>query len=234
MGNRIKPALLWLVSLTGYPEPVRKLINRAPISTSIHAGTNVQISPRCEFSGDIRLGDGVRIGDHSVLNGEIEIGQGTNLNGKNELHGEIAIGDYCAIAPQATFRQHDHMTSKPSLQDRFYRDKFDTQLERVSKGPITVGNDVWLGSRSTVLSGVTIGDGAIVGAGAIVTEDVEPYSVVAGVPATRKKWRFRERIREELLEIEWWNWSEERIEDNRRFFETDLSTVDSAYAAIDS
>ncbi|EMA06582.1 acetyltransferase (isoleucine patch superfamily)-like protein [Haloarcula vallismortis ATCC 29715] len=131
-------------------------------------------------------------------------------------------------------RQHDHMSKKPSLQDRFYRDMFDTRLERVSKGPITVGNDVWIGARATVLSGVTIGNGAIVGAGAIVTDDVDPYSVVAGVPAAHKKWRFREEIREELLEIKWWDWSEEKIQDNEAFFDTDLSKVNSVHALINT
>jgi virginiamycin A acetyltransferase len=91
---------------------------------------------------------------------------------------------------------------------------------------VTVGNDVWIGSRAIVLSGVDIGHGAIVGAGAVVTDDVEPYAVVAGVPAERRKWRFPEHVREALLDIAWWDWEPERLAANEEFFRTDLSEVE--------
>jgi len=80
-----------------------------------------------------------------------------------------------------------------------------------TRGDILVGNDVWLCSNSVVLSGVSIGDGAIVSAGAIVTRDVAPYSVVAGSPARHVRWRFDESTREALLAIAWWNWPVEEI-----------------------
>lgn len=230
----VKSILQKVVSLSRYPAPVRWLINESPISTSLETGANVQIDSRCEVSGNIRLADGVHVGSHSILNGDIRIGQRSNLNGHNELHGDIEVGKYCAIAPHVMFRQHDHMMHKPSLQGAFYRDVLDDRLESVAKGSIEVGNDVWLGARSTVLSGVTIGDGAVVGAGAIVTDDVEPYSIVAGVPATHKKWRFGETIRNELLELEWWNWSESKMRANEVFFQTDLREIESVYDVVDT
>lgn len=232
MNKRLKSTLSVIISLTRYPKPLRELITRSPVGASFDIDTEAQIARRCEFSGQITLKKNVQIGAHSVLNGCISIDKGTNLNGKNELHGDITIGKHCAIAPSVMFRQHNHMTVKPSLQARFYRDNFNTDLQNVSNGPITIGNDVWLGARSIVLSGVTIGDGAIVAAGAIVTEDVDPYSVVAGVPAAHKKWRFRKEIREELCEVEWWNWSEEKVRRNKEFFETDLSTIDTVDSII--
>jgi serine acetyltransferase len=81
------------------------------------------------------------------------------------------------------------------------------------KGDITVGNDVWIGAKSTIMSGVKIGDGAIVAAGALVTKDVEPYSIVGGNPARLLKYRFDKSQIEELLKIEWWLWDESKIKE---------------------
>jgi virginiamycin A acetyltransferase len=76
---------------------------------------------------------------------------------------------------------------------------------------ITIGNDVWIGARAVILDGITIGDGAIVGACAVVTKDVPPYAVVAGVPARVIRYRFSEKKIRTLLELQWWEWSPEEI-----------------------
>jgi len=81
-----------------------------------------------------------------------------------------------------------------------------------SRGDVRVGNDVWLCSNCTLLSGVTIGDGAIVAAGAVVTRDVEPYAVVAGNPVRSVKWRFPEDQRLALLQSAWWSWPKEEVQ----------------------
>jgi acetyltransferase-like isoleucine patch superfamily enzyme len=80
-----------------------------------------------------------------------------------------------------------------------------------SNGPIVIGNDVWSGFGSMVMSGVRVGDGAIIAAGAVVTKDVEPYSIVGGVPARHIDYRFDEPTRSALLRIQWWNWTESKI-----------------------
>lgn len=79
---------------------------------------------------------------------------------------------------------------------------------------VTIGNDVWIGANVCVLPGVTIGDGAVLAAGAVVTKDVPAYAIVGGVPAKVIKYRFTSEKIEELLKIEWWNWSVEEIEKN--------------------
>ena len=83
-----------------------------------------------------------------------------------------------------------------------------------NKGDIVIGNDVWIGYEAVILAGVTIGDGAIIGTHAVVTKDVPPYTIVGGVPAKPIKRRFPEETISALLEIQWWNWSEERITRN--------------------
>jgi acetyltransferase-like isoleucine patch superfamily enzyme len=80
-----------------------------------------------------------------------------------------------------------------------------------SRGPVTVGNDVWVGYEACVLSGVTIGDGAIVGARALVRKSVEPFSIVAGNPAKHIRYRFEAPVREALLRIRWWDWSDDVV-----------------------
>lgn len=80
-----------------------------------------------------------------------------------------------------------------------------------TKGDVVIGNDVWLGSGCVILSGVTVGDGAVVAARAVVTRDVEPYSVVAGNPARHLRWRFDEASRTALRAAAWWSWPEEEI-----------------------
>ncbi|HET7325008.1 MAG TPA: DapH/DapD/GlmU-related protein [Halococcus sp.] len=97
---------------------------------------------------------------------------------------------------------------------------------------LRVGSDVWIGIRSLILSGVEVGHGAVIGGGSVVTKDVEPYEMVAGVPAERIGWRFDEDTRKELLDIAWWDWPDEKITDNKRFFNTDLRDADDITGLI--
>ena len=83
-----------------------------------------------------------------------------------------------------------------------------------NKGDIVVGNDVWIGYEAVILSGVTIGDGAVIGARAVVTKDVPPYTIVGGVPAKPNKKRFSEENIKKLQSIRWWDWKKKKIAEN--------------------
>ncbi len=83
-----------------------------------------------------------------------------------------------------------------------------------NRGDITVGNDVWIGMDATIMPGVRIGDGAIIGAKSVVSNDVEPYSVVAGNPAQCLKKRFDDATIVQLQQLGWWDWPVETIEAN--------------------
>lgn len=126
----------------------------------------------------------------------------------------ITIGNYCSIAPEVTFllsADHfvDHISSFP-----FRVKVLGEKLEGVSKGDIIIDDDVWIGYRSTVLSGVHIGQGAIVAAGAVVTQDVPPYAVVGGVPAKVIKYRFDQETIEKLKKIDYSQVDKELIGDH--------------------
>lgn len=83
-----------------------------------------------------------------------------------------------------------------------------------NKGNIKIGNDVWVGHNATIMSGVTIGDGAIIATNSTVVRDVAPYSIVGGNPAKLIKFRFPEATIEKLLELKWWDWDIEKITKN--------------------
>lgn len=81
-----------------------------------------------------------------------------------------------------------------------------------NKGDIVIGNDVWIGYDAVIMAGVTIGDGAIIGTRAVVTKDVEPYSIVGGVPAKEIRKRFAPDVIKKLTELQWWNWAQDKIQ----------------------
>lgn len=84
--------------------------------------------------------------------------------------------------------------------------QFQKENEFKNKTRIVIGNDVWIGNRAIVMRGVTIGDGAVVGAGAVVTKNVEPYTIVGGVPAKVIRRRFSDKVIEKLEVIKWWDY----------------------------
>jgi acetyltransferase-like isoleucine patch superfamily enzyme len=149
----------------------------------------------------------------SFLDGHVEVGRFSYAVGglcvvSVPPHGSVTIGNYCSIAEGVKFLAGvDHRL------DLISTFPF-TDAHHITKGPIIVGSDVWIGMDATILSGVTIGSGVAIGAGAVVTKDVPPYAVVAGVPAKVIRLRFTPVQIERLLEIAWWNWPNEKVEAN--------------------
>lgn len=87
-----------------------------------------------------------------------------------------------------------------------------------NNGGVIIGNDVWIGANVIILPSLTIGNGAIIAAGAVVTKNVPDYAVVAGVPARVIKYRFTPQQIEVLNSIQWWNWPDEKIKENYKYF----------------
>ena len=105
-----------------------------------------------------------------------------------------------------------------------------------SKGDVVIGNDVWIGRGTTILSGVNIGDGSVIGAYSVVTKNVPPYSIVAGNPARIIKKRFDDKVISILLKIKWWDWPIEKIMEEIVYLNSDkieefISRFDSSHNA---
>lgn len=137
----------------------------------------------------------------------------------------VTIGRFCSIAYGAKIVASGEHNYKAVANFPFYAHYLNKGGERdtFSKGEVIIGNDVWIGARATILSGVRIGDGAVIGAGAVVTRDVLPYSIVAGVPAKFLKFRFSDEVVSKLLEIRWWDWSPDRLTGNIDDFYLDVN-----------
>lgn len=123
---------------------------------SLGAKTGVQMD--CRFLNGRR----VYLGDRNVIN------FGCLLDGRKFA---IRIGNDVSIGPEATILTLGHDPQSPTLEDR--------------GGEVLIGDRVWIGYRAIIMPGVTVGEGAVVAAGAVVTKDVEPFTIVAGVPAKK-------------------------------------------------
>lgn len=124
----------------------------------------------------------------------------------------VRVGRYSSVHETVTFLPGgEHRTDVVTTWYFYYQMGIGEPETNESRGPIVVGNDVWIGREATIVSGVTIGDGAIVGTCALVTKDVAPYEIVGGVPARHLRWRFNEETRAGLLATAWWDWPVDKV-----------------------
>jgi acetyltransferase-like isoleucine patch superfamily enzyme len=125
----------------------------------------------------------------------------------------VKIGKYCSLAPGVKIVPSGEHNFKLASTFPFYAHLLNRGVEKDThtKGGINIGNDVWIGINGIILSGVSIGDGAVIAAGAVVVDDVPPYAIVSGVPAKIMGYRFSDNIIQSLLEIQWWNWDVKKI-----------------------
>ncbi|MBU1378751.1 MAG: CatB-related O-acetyltransferase [Alphaproteobacteria bacterium] len=134
-------------------------------------------------------------------------------------HYVCRIGDYCSIADNVQlflggYHRPEWVSMYPFTAFAAWRESSPVRDHTVGRGDVVIGSDVWMGSHCTIMSGVSVGHGAVIAAMAVVTKDVPPYAVVAGNPARVVKMRFDDAVIAELLAIAWWDWPEERIRDN--------------------
>lgn len=130
----------------------------------------------------------------------------------------LKIGKFCSIACGAKFLfngANHTLNSFSTYPFPVMANEWDLQVPVTdawdNKGDIIVGNDVWIGFEAVIMAGVTIGDGAIIGSRAVVTKDVEPYSIVGGIPAKLIRKRYTDSKIAELLDLKWWDWDKEKI-----------------------
>ena len=131
----------------------------------------------------------------------------------------LKIGKFCSIACGAKFlfTSANHALGSlstypfPIFFEEWGLDAKDIRQAWDKRGDIVIGNDVWIGFEAVILSGVTVGDGAIIGTWTVVTKDVPPYTIVGGAPARPIRRRFEDAVIEKLEALRWWDWDEEAI-----------------------
>lgn len=133
------------------------------------------------------------------------------------------IGSYCSIGPDTIIGYGDHPVNFISTSPVFYQATTSFNIKpKESKfwgdARVVIGNDVWIGANCYIKNGITIGDGVIIAANSFVNKDVEPYSIVGGVPAKFIRSRFSREEVEMLLEVKWWELPDEFIATNLEAF----------------
>lgn len=148
-----------------------------------------------------------------------------NVESFENVEEKLTIGNFVSIAPNVYFilggnHQTSAFTTFPLK--AFFFEKY-SPWDAATKGPIIVEDEVWIGQNSIVISGVTIGEGAIIATGSVVTKDVKPYSIVGGNPAKFIKWRISEYLIEERKKISVSDISIDQIKDNQNLFYQELN-----------
>ncbi len=143
------------------------------------------------------------------------------------------IGKFCSIGPNVQINLGKHPINFVSTHPSFYANNkrfitFSDDLYIEEYGKVTIGNDVWIGEGVVIPSSVKVGDGAIISTRAVVTKDVEPYSIVGGIPAKHIKYRFDKKIIDKLIQIKWWNWEESMFKKHFKLFHDPKKIIEYA------
>ena len=164
------------------------------------------------------------IAGRTKISGNLSMGKGSTIGINCNLNGDITIGKYCQLGGYIGIYSTNHPTNYIST---FTSRGFPggSLVTNTDRGKVDIGNDVWIGHGAVILKDVTIGDGAIISASAVVTKDVPPYAIVAGVPAKVIKFRFPPEIIEKLIEIKWWNKGDEWIGKNIEVFKKPIQSI---------
>lgn len=155
---------------------------------------------------------------HSTMGDYSYVGRNSRI-----IHADI--GKFCSIAGETKIGMGTHTLDKISTSPIFTESKNGTKHSWVKVSAVNpfkrvvVGNDVWIGVRTMVMGGVKIGDGAVIGAGSIVTKDIPPYAVAAGVPAKLIRYRFPQEQIDALLAHPWWNLPEDKLKERIKLFQ---------------
>ncbi len=166
------------------------------------------------------------IAEKRIIVNKIQIGRMTTGDLTESASGMVErIGAFCSFASGVSVvtnhavdivSSHSFL-SNDGLARRVGVEKAELSREQINK-PVIIENDVWIGKDVKILSGIHIGNGAVIGAGAVVTHDVPDYAIVAGSPAKIIRYRFNDSQIEKLLQIKWWEWTDERIRENYHLF----------------
>lgn len=175
-----------------------------------------RIHPTAELK-QCRIGRHCAVGERVVLR-DVKLGDFSYF----ERHAEAIyadIGKFCSIAANARVNALEHPIERITQHKVSYRPNeyfrylgVDEDFRALRSGKrVTIGNDVWIGHGAVIMPGATIGNGAVIGANTVVTRDVAPYTIIAGVPAKPLRRRFSEAVAARIEALAWWDWPDERL-----------------------
>lgn len=183
----------------------------------------VRISPLAYVAPDCRF-EGPSYIDRFCNIQRTEMGRFSYIGYSSTVYG-ARIGRFCSVASGVRIglgiHPVDHVSTSPvfySAQNVFGKNWVGDQHQEPEYREVVIGHDVWIGANAMVMGGVTIGHGAIVAAGAVVTKDVEPYSIVGGVPAKLIKHRFPPEMAKAIESSAWWDAEEALLKMGARVF----------------
>ena len=184
------------------------------------AGKQLSVEPTIDPTAklhDTKLGAYCEVGPRTILH-EVAMGDYSYVVNDAQIT-YTTIGKFCSIAAMTRINPGNHPMQRASQAHFTYRasayfpgesDEAEFFTWRRSHH-VHIGHDVWIGHGAIVMPGIKIGHGAVVAAGAVVTKDVAPYAVVAGVPATFLRWRFPPKLSERIIALAWWDWGHDRL-----------------------
>lgn len=186
----------------------RSLIRKKEIRKLNKRG--ICIAEHASFTNTL-FDDYVNLAHHAEVSNST-VGLRTSIGRYSKVQ-NAEIGKYCSISWDVTIGALSHPFDSISSHAFSYRKQFGlvNENEYLNQKKTVLGNDVWVGCGAIIIAGVTIGDGAVIGAGAVVTKDVMPYEIVAGVPAKHIRNRFSQKTIEVLLDNSWWDLPDEVI-----------------------
>lgn len=152
-----------------------------PVSYSRGGKIAKKIKAYCASKFLVHVGKDVNIEKGAMLTSTMEIGDRSGVGINARMHGKVIIGEDVMMGPECIIYTSNHAFDRTDIPM--------SKQGRTEEKPVIIGNDVWIGGRVIILPGVHIGNGAIIGAGSVVTKDVPDYAIVAGNPATVKKFR---------------------------------------------
>ncbi|MEA2184958.1 MAG: hypothetical protein QOF69_4143 [Solirubrobacteraceae bacterium] len=183
---------------------------RVPLFAGVNVNAGSVAAPECRIARGASLFE-------SSLGRFSYVGRDTRLSYAD-------VGTFCAIAWHASIGAPNHPLDRATTHGFPYlpTDGAFVREPLVEHRRTLIGHDVWVGANAVVLPGVTVGSGCVVSASAVVTHDVDPYSVVAGVPARTLRLRIPDELVERMLALRWWEWPRERLQEHLALFQRPL------------
>lgn len=197
---------------------LKAFLNRLRLSRKAVRIVSYETLDPLAIIASVNFEKGVMVSRHaSVTNSSV--GRYSSI-GRNSKVTHARIGAFCAISWDCTinalFHPVDHLSISAFAYAPHVGGFVTTRTQDYRE--VVIGNDVWIGAQAIIMPGIRIADGAIIGAGSVVTKDVAAYEVVCGNPARHLRWRFESEIRDALVDIQWWTWSDEKLKANIHLF----------------